>query len=281
MKVIKKVNAMQDYAASLKRQGLSIGFVPTMGYLHEGHISLMRQAKSDNDICLISIFVNPLQFSPQEDFKSYPRDFRRDLRLARNAGVDIVFFPDAREMYAEDFSSEVYVRNFSKILCGLSRPEHFKGVTIVVSKLFNIVLPDIAYFGQKDFQQARIIVKMAEDLNFPIKIRVMPIIREPDGLAMSSRNVNLSSRQRSQALILNRALNEGARLIRDGARSSGRIVSTIKNLISTVKSAKIDYVEIVDADTLKHKKLLGGKIAILLAVKFGKVRLIDNKIIRV
>ncbi len=281
MKIIRKINEMQKHASSLKRQGLSIGFVPTMGYLHEGHISLMRQAKTDNDICAISIFVNPLQFSPREDFKSYPRDIKRDLKLARNAGVDIVFFPDAKEMYDADFLSEVYVSKMSGILCGLSRPEHFKGVTTVVSKLFNIVSPDRAYFGQKDFQQARIIEKMVEDLNFPIRIRVMPIIREPDGLAMSSRNVYLSGRQRLEALILNRALSEGARLIRDGIRQSGRIISTIKNLISTVKSAKIDYVEIVDADTLKRKKLLDGKTVILLAVKFGKVRLIDNKIIKV
>lgn len=272
---------MQSYALGLKRKGLSIGLVPTMGYLHEGHISLMRQAKSDNDICAVSIFVNPLQFSPKEDFKSYPRDLRRDLKLARNAGVDIVFFPHTSQMYGEDFLSEVYVRDLGKILCGLSRPEHFKGVTTVVGKLFNIVLPDTAYFGQKDFQQARIIGKMVSDLNFPVKIKIMPIVREPDGLAMSSRNVYLSRSQRLEAVILNKALNESARLIHEGERSPARVISTIKNLISTVKSAKIDYVEIVDADSLKRKKVIDGKIVILLAVNFGRVRLIDNKIVRV
>lgn len=281
MMLIKRIDKMQSAASSLKRKGLSIGFVPTMGYLHEGHISLIRQAKSDNDICLVSIFVNPMQFSPREDFKSYPRDLRRDLKLARNAGVDIVFSPDALDMYSGDFLTEVYVRNLSKILCGQTRPEHFKGVTTVVSKLFNIVLPDTAYLGQKDFQQARIIEKMTQDLNFPVKIKVMPIIRDADGLALSSRNVYLSRSQRLEALVLSRALNEAVRLIRKGIRQSGLILSTIKNLISTVKSAKIDYVEIVDADTLQRKIALDGKIAIILAVRFGKVRLIDNIIIRV
>ena len=281
MKIIKDINKMQALVKAFKRQGKKIGFVPTMGYFHEGHLSLIRQAKSENDICLISIFVNPLQFGQKEDLKSYPRNFQRDCKLAKNSGVDLLFFPSANQMYSKGFLSEVYVNNLSQVLCGKSRPEHFKGVTTIVAKLFNITLPDIAYFGQKDFQQARIIERMSQDLNFPIEIRVMPIVRETDGLAMSSRNVYLSKQERRHALILYKSLCQAIRIIRQGCRSSAVVISSIKRLISTVKSAKIDYVGIVDTGELKPRTVLSGEIAILLAVKIGHTRLIDNIILRV
>jgi pantoate--beta-alanine ligase len=281
MKIIKKVSEMQNFSCKLKAKNLSIGFVPTMGYLHEGHVSLMRQAKLENDFLVISIFVNPLQFAPTEDLKQYPRDFKHDLKIAKDAGVDVIFFPDAKQMYPSRFLTEVYVNDWSKIICGLSRPTHFKGVATVVAKLFNTVLPDVAYFGQKDFQQARIIQKMTSDLNFALTIKIMPIIREFDGLAMSSRNVNLSKTARLDALILNQALEEATMQIHQGERRAKVVSSTIKNLISSVKSAKIDYVEIVDTLDLKRKVVLDGEFVILLAVKIANVRLIDNKIIKI
>ncbi|MEW6008122.1 MAG: pantoate--beta-alanine ligase [Candidatus Omnitrophota bacterium] len=281
MKVIREIKKMQELSLRLKRAGKSIGFVPTMGYLHEGHLSLMRQAKLENDVSIISIFVNPLQFGSKEDLKKYPRDFKRDYRLAKNVGVDVLFFPSNKEMYKEQFLSEVYVRELSKILCGESRPEHFKGVTTVVAKLFNIVLPDFAYFGQKDLQQVRILEQLARDLNFPLKIKILPIIREPDGLAMSSRNKYLSKEDRQDAAILYRSLKEARHIILTGTRQGSAVISTIKRLISTIKSAKIEYVEIVDAHNLRRVDELKGEIAILLAAMIKKVRLIDNIIMSV
>ncbi len=281
MKVIKDIKKMQDLSLRLKKAGKSIGFVPTMGYLHEGHLSLMRQAKLENDICIVSIFVNPLQFAPQEDLKKYPRNFRRDYRLAKDVGVNIIFFPSNDQMYQAPFLSEVYVNGLSEILCGKSRPEHFRGVATVVAKLFNIIFPDRAYFGQKDFQQARIIQQMVKDLDFSVKIKILPIVREPDGLAMSSRNVYLSKQDRQDALVIHKSLKEARSLIRAGCRQVNPVISTIKRLISTVNSAKIDYVEIVDAGSLRRVTKIRGEIAILLAVKINKVRLIDNCIIKI
>ncbi|MBU2541106.1 MAG: pantoate--beta-alanine ligase [Candidatus Omnitrophica bacterium] len=281
MKVVKYPDRMQAICRRLKAQGKRLGFVPTMGYLHEGHLSLMRQAKAENDICIISIFVNPLQFGPREDFKRYPRDFNRDRKLAKDVGVDFIFFPSQADMYSHNFSSEVNAGKMGEILCGISRPGHFKGVTTVVLKLLNITLADVAYFGQKDFQQARIIQNMVKDLNHPVKIKMLPIIRDEDGLAMSSRNRYLSTRGRSDARVLYRSLIEARRKIGGGCRSSKAIISTIKNLISTVRSARIDYIVIVDVDDSSCMSRLRGEIAILLAVKIGGVRLIDNIIIKI
>lgn len=280
MRVVRDIRQMQAISLEARREAKSIGFVPTMGFLHEGHLSLIRQAKIENDFCIISVFVNPTQFGPEEDFKKYPRNFKRDAKLAKQSGVDIVFHPLATQMYPKGSLSQVNVSGLSEILCGKARLGHFKGVTTVVSKLFNIILPDKAYFGRKDFQQARIIQRMAEELNFPIKIKIMPIIREKDGLAMSSRNFYLSRRQRQDALILYRSLEEARRLIRRGCRRGKIIISTINSLISTAKFAKIDYIQIVDAKNLKPLTFLKGQVAILLAVRIGSIRLIDNIVIK-
>jgi len=276
MQTFRNIKKLQKFIIGLKKIGKTIGFIPTMGYLHEGHLSLMRQSKKENNISVISIFVNPIQFGPKEDFKKYPRDFKRDEKLAKSAGVDIIFYPSIEQMYPAGYLSYVEVEKLSNLLCGASRPGHFRGVTTVVAKLFNIVQPDIAYFGQKDAQQARIIQKMTQDLNMPIKVKVMPIIRESDGLAMSSRNMYLSSQERKDALILNRALKEARRLIKTGVRDSRTIISTINYLISAKHTAKIDYVKIVDPQTLTEVKKIEKSVLIILAVWIGKTRLIDN-----
>lgn len=276
MLIFRNIKRIQEFIIGLKNKGKTIGFVPTMGYLHEGHLSLMRQSKRENDISVISIFVNPIQFGPKEDFGKYPRDFKRDEKLAKLTGVDIIFYPSIEQMYPTGYLSYVEVEKLSNFLCGVSRPGHFRGVTTVVTKLFNIVQPDIAYFGQKDAQQVRIIQKMTQDLNMPIKVKVMSIVRESDGLAMSSRNMYLSSQERKDALILNRALKEARRLIKTGVRDSRTIISTLNYLISTNKTAKIEYIKIVDPQTLTEVKKIEKSVLIVLAVWIGKTRLIDN-----
>ena len=276
MLIFRNIKRIQKFIIGLKKKGKTIGFVPTMGYLHEGHLSLMRQSKRENDISVISIFVNPIQFGPKEDFGKYPRDFKRDEKLAKLTGVDIIFYPSIEQMYPTGYLSYVEVEKLSNFLCGVSRPGHFRGVTTVVAKLFNIVQPDIAYFGQKDAQQVRIIQKMTKDLNMPIKVKVMSIVRESDGLAMSSRNMYLSSQERKDALILNRALKEARRLIKTGVRDSRTIISTLNYLISTNKTAKIEYIKIVDPQTLTEVKKIEKSVLIVLAVWIGKTRLIDN-----
>ncbi|MFH1201933.1 MAG: pantoate--beta-alanine ligase [Candidatus Omnitrophota bacterium] len=280
MIIFSSAKKIHDYILKLKKKNKSVGFVPTMGYLHNGHLSLMRRAKRENDISVISIFVNPIQFAPHEDFKKYPRDFKRDERLAKSCGVDIIFYPTTKTMYPQGYLTYIEVRDISDALCGASRPGHFKGVATVVAKLLNIVGPDIAYFGQKDVQQARIITKMAEDLNMPSMIKILPTVRCPDGLAMSSRNFYLSKQERQDALVLNRVLRESRRMIKNGVRNSGPIISSIKNLISSKKTAKIDYVKIVDPESLLEFRKIKNKSLIALAVWFGKTRLIDNTIIR-
>jgi len=267
---------MQKFAAQTKKCGKIIGFVPTMGYLHQGHLSLARQAKKDADIVIMSIFVNPAQFGPKDDFKKYPRNLKQDCRLAKKAGVDIIFYPAANEMYPENYQTCVEVVELSKPLCGRSRPGHFKGVTTVVVKLFNIVKPDIAYFGQKDAQQAVIIKQMVSDLNMDLKIKVMPIIREPGGLAASSRNAYFSSSQRKDALVLKKALQKAVLMIKSDEKYEKNIIKAMKNIINSVSSSMIDYIAIADAKTLKPAKHLKGDILIALAVKIGKTRLIDN-----
>lgn len=281
MKVIKFVRQMQQFAANAKNKGKTIGFVPTMGYLHQGHISLMRQAKKDTDIVVASIFVNPAQFGPKEDFKKYPRDFKRDCALLKSAGVDIVFSPKVKDMYPNNYQTYVEVTGLSKYLCGKARPGHFKGVATIVTKLFNIVKPDIAYFGQKDVQQAIIIKQMACDLNMDCQIKTMPIVREPDGLAMSSRNVYLNPSERKHALVIKNALQKASDMINSDEKDLRVIKAAMRRIIKSSPAAKIDYISIVDLQTLRDIKSVRGRFFIALAIKIGKTRLIDNAEIHV
>lgn len=281
MKVVTSVRGMQHLAEAWRRQGRRIGFVPTMGYLHVGHLSLIRIAKQRSDIVVVSIFVNPTQFGPKEDFKRYPRDLTRDKKLAAGAGCDVLFVPRTQDMYPQGYATYVMVEGLSKGLCGRSRPIHFRGVTTVVAKLFHIVKPHLAVFGQKDAQQAVILQRMARDLNFDTRILVAPIVREKDGLAMSSRNVYLSTGERKQALVLSRALRKAKQMVSKGERKASVIKNTIIQLIRGAKDAVIDYVEVVHPETLEDLTLLGDRALVALAVKFGSTRLIDNTLIKV
>ena len=281
MRVIRKNSIMQKVADRLREEGKSIGFVPTLGALHQGHLSLMERASKENDILIISIFVNPTQFSPGEDYKRYPRPFGKDKSLAQREGVDIIFYPSVSEMYGKEYSTHVEVEKLSKRLCGLFRPGHFKGVASVVCKLFNIVKPHIAYFGQKDYQQIRIIKRMVEDLNMEIEIKECAIVREPDGLAISSRNSYLFSQERKEALSLYRALKCAKSLIKVGSSISD-VVSEMEKIIQRESHAKIDYIEIVDPLTLEDVKTIrpGKKVLVALAVWIGNTRLIDNMLVK-
>jgi len=271
---------MSTLAKITKKDGKSIGFVPTMGYLHEGHLSLARTAKKHTDTVVMSIFVNPIQFAPGEDFEKYPRDLKRDEELAGSAGVDIIFYPSAGEMYPPDYSTYVTVEGLSDVLCGASRPGHFKGVATVVAKLFGIVKPDIAYFGQKDAQQAIIIKRMAEDLNMGVDIKIIPTVREASGLAMSSRNAYLSFAEKDEALALSLSLKRAELLIREGERSPKKIISAMKDMISRNPGVRIDYISIVDASKLKDVSTISGEVLVALAAFVGKTRLIDNVTIK-
>jgi pantoate--beta-alanine ligase len=279
MHVYKNIKPLADKIDAIKRRQRSIGFVPTMGFLHEGHLSLIRKAKKDTDYVVVSIFVNPIQFGPKEDFRKYPRDLNKDLALCKNAGVDIVFIPDRGAMYPPDFSTYVNVEGLSDTLCGALRPGHFKGVTTVVAKLFNIIKPDIAYFGQKDAQQAVIIKRMTEDLNMGIKIKVMPIVREKDGLAKSSRNVYLNQSERREALSLYNSLKLARDLYKSGERDSRKIIKEMQKAILREKHASIDYVSIVDPETLKDLNVITKKALVAVAIKIGTTRLIDNAVL--
>lgn len=270
---------MQRLARRTRRAGKRIGFVPTMGYLHDGHLSLIRLAAKRADWVVVSLFVNPTQFGPGEDLDRYPRDFTRDKALCAETGVDVLFCPTAAEMYPPGYSVYVAETRLSGRLCGVSRPHHFGGVTTVVAKLFNLVAPDFAVFGQKDAQQARIVRQMVRDLNFPVKIRIAPIVREPDGLAMSSRNRYLSPGERADALCLHRALQEAERLHRDGERDASVLSARMRALIAGVASAEIDYIEIVDDETLQPVETITGRTLVALAVRIGKTRLIDNVVL--
>jgi len=272
---------MQKVADRLREEGKSIGFVPTLGALHQGHLSLMERARRENDILIISIFINPTQFGPGEDYKRYPRPFEKDKSLAQREGVDIIFYPSVSEMYGKGYSTYVEVERLSKRLCGLFRPGHFRGVASVVCKLFNIVKPHVAYFGQKDYQQIRIIKRMVEDLNMEVEIKECAIVREPDGLAISSRNSYLSSQERKEALSLYRALKCAKSLIKAGSSISD-VVSEMEKIIQRESHAKIDYIEIVDPLTLEDVKTIrpGKKVLVALAVWIGNTRLIDNMLVR-
>ncbi len=280
MKIIRSPRQMQVIIKRLKADKKTIGFVPTMGALHKGHSSLIRRSCKDNDITVVSIFVNPVQFGPDEDFRRYPRPLNNDISLCEKAGVDFIFYPSVSGMYAAGFKTYVYVEELSNLLCGKSRPGHFQGVATVVAKLFNIVRPDSAYFGQKDAQQVVIIKRMAVDLNIPVKIRVIPTVRERGGLALSSRNLYLSREERKDALVLSESLRLAKKLAVSGARNAAGIISAMKRLISSKKSTRIDYVAVVDPDNLKPVKRISDGCLTAVAVWIGKTRLIDNICLR-
>ncbi len=275
MKVVKTIKEVREIVKSWKKEGLSVGLVPTMGYLHEGHKSLILKAVSQNDRVIVSDFVNPIQFGPNEDFETYPRDINADSKLCEEAGADIIFNPEADEMY-ENALTNINMIGITEVLCGKTRPIHFNGVCTVVGKLFNIVSPDRAYFGQKDAQQLCVIKKMVKDLNFDIEIIPCPIIREEDGLAKSSRNTYLNKEERQAALCLSKALNLAKDMINNGETDTMKIISAATDLISNEPLAKIDYVEIVDFNNLQAIDKVQKPMLMALAVYVGKTRLIDN-----
>lgn len=276
MKIITTIEELRPIIKGWKREGLSVGLVPTMGYLHEGHKSLIVKAVAENDRVVVSDFVNPTQFGVNEDLGSYPRDIDRDAALCEAAGTDIIFYPQPEEMYFADKCTFVDMDKLTKGLCGKTRPVHFSGVCTVVSKLFNIVTPDKAYFGEKDAQQLAVIRRMVRDLNFDIEIVGCPIVREADGLAMSSRNTYLNEEERAAALILSKSLNVGRRMIEDGEKDAGKVREAILTNINTEPLAKADYVEIVDAENLEPVKAIDVPVLAAIAVYIGKTRLIDN-----
>ena len=278
MKIVKTIDEVREIVRGWRKEGLTVGLVPTMGYLHEGHKSLIVRAAAENDRVVVSDFVNPTQFGPNEDFESYPRDIEADARLCDEAGASIIFNPEAEEMYCEPLCF-VDMDKITKVLCGKTRPIHFKGVCTVVSKLFNIVVPDRAYFGQKDAQQLCVIKKMVKDLNFGIEIVGCPIIREEDGLAKSSRNTYLSTEERQAALCLSRSLKVGKELIDGGEKDAEKVVEAIKAEINKEPLARIDYVEMVDLNNLEAIKEVKAPLLTAMAVYIGKTRLIDNFII--
>lgn len=281
MKIISSPSEIQNYCRSAIAEGKTIGLVPTMGFLHEGHLSLMQRARTENDLVVASIFVNPTQFGPNEDYEAYPRDLQNDSKMAAEICVDVIFAPTAQEMYPKRYATFVEVEGITEKMCGASRPEHFRGVTTIVAKLFNLVQPHKAYFGQKDAQQALVIKRMAEDLNFGIEIVVMPIIREEDGIAMSSRNKYLNDKERVVALVLSQSLNIAKELIESGQRNTSEIYRKIHDKIAAESLAKIDYISIVDAETLDDLDIAGGRILIALAIFVGQTRLIDNIVVEI
>lgn len=281
MQIINSVRDMQNYVVAKRAENKTIGFVPTMGYLHQGHLKLMLEARKTDDIVVASIFVNPLQFGLGEDYEKYPRDISRDASLAQSVGVDVLFVPETAEMYPNGYNTFVNVEKITEGLCGAARPGHFKGVTTVVAKLFNIIQPTNAYFGQKDAQQVTVIQQMVVDLNMPLKIVIVPIVREEDGLALSSRNVYLGHEERQQALVLSRALKKAKEMIDSGERGADKILLAMQNIISEASLAAINYIEIVDAEHLEKLETLSGKVLIAIAVKFPSARLIDNIIVEV
>lgn len=276
MKIVSTVSETRDIIKEWKRNGLKVGLVPTMGYLHEGHLSLIKKAVSENDRVAVSVFVNPTQFGPGEDYETYPRDINKDAALCESAGADIIFHPEASEMYPDGSCTYVNMTGLTDALCGKSRPTHFQGVCTVVSKLFNIITPDNAYFGEKDAQQLAVIKRMVKDLNFDINIVGCPIIREEDGLAKSSRNTYLNKDERQAALILKEAIFCGKSLVENGEKDASVIVGKMKDIINSEPLARIDYVELVDMNTMKNISAIQGEVLCAIAVYIGKTRLIDN-----
>ncbi|MBW2146168.1 MAG: pantoate--beta-alanine ligase [Deltaproteobacteria bacterium] len=276
METISSCREMQRYSNKKRNSGESIVLVPTMGSLHEGHLSLIRLGRQRCDILVVSIFVNPTQFSPTEDFNAYPRDFSRDSELCRSLGVDVIYYPSVEEIYPKGFQTFIEVEELSKPLCGISRPHFFRGVATVCAKLFNIVKPHMAVFGEKDYQQLLIIRRMVKDLNMDIKIISAPLIREKDGLAMSSRNAYLNPAERKAALCLNHGLSEACVLFRKGWRDASAIIRRVRNIMEAEPLVRIDYVEIRDKETLAPVTTIERPVVLALAAYAGKTRLIDN-----
>lgn len=282
MKVVSTKIEVRNQVKQWRKEGLTVGFVPTMGYLHEGHESLVKRAVAENDKVVVSIFVNPMQFGPKEDLATYPRDLEADSKLCEAAGAALIFHPEPEEMYEEGFCSYVDMTGLTNALCGLSRPVHFRGVCTVVNKLFNIVMPDKAYFGEKDAQQLAVVKRMVKDLDMDVEIVGCPIIREEDGLAKSSRNTYLSGEGRKQALVLSKAIFAGKQMVLDGEKNAGVVVNAMRDIIESAPMARIDYVEMVDVNTMKTVDTVQGEILCAIAVYIGdEARLIDNFIVTV
>ncbi|MDM8148089.1 pantoate--beta-alanine ligase [Priestia megaterium] len=281
MKVITTIKDMQQEMKKEKQLGHSIGFVPTMGYLHEGHATLLGAARTENEVVVLSIFVNPTQFGPNEDFDTYPRDFERDERVAKEANVDYLFYPSVEEMYKSSRSVAITVTDRVDVLCGQKRPGHFDGVATVLTKLFHIVTPDRAYFGKKDAQQVAVVDGLIEDFNFPVELRAVDTVREADGLAKSSRNVYLADKEREEAPVLFKSLQSALQLLESGEKHVEIIKQTIRKEIEQYTSGKVDYIEVYTYPELKPIKQAAGKIIVALAVQFSKARLIDNVIVDV
>ena len=282
MKVVKTVKEVREIVSAWKKEGLSVGLVPTMGFLHDGHQSLIRKSASQNDRTVVSVFVNPIQFGPNEDLEAYPRDLNRDMQKVEEAGGDLIFNPEPAEMYpGQHFTSFIDTTETTELLCGAVRPIHFRGVCTVVGKLFNIVQPDRGYFGQKDAQQLATIKRFARDLNFPIEIVPCPIVREADGLAMSSRNTYLNPAERQAALILSQSLKKGQEAIEQGERDAQKVISIIRENLETEPLARIDYVEVVDFENIQRTSKIEGETLVAIAVYIGKTRLIDNFIVNI
>lgn len=279
IKVVHTIKEVREQVKQWRSEGLSVGLVPTMGYLHEGHQSLIAKSVDENDKTVVSVFVNPMQFAPNEDLESYPRDLEADAKLCDKTGADLIFNPEPEEMYTDGFCSFVDMNGPTAQLCGKSRPIHFRGVCTVVSKLFNIVTPDRAYFGQKDAQQLAVIKRMVTDLNVPVEIVGCPIIREVDGLAKSSRNTYLNAEERKAALILSQTVFMGQKLVQEGLTDAKELVALLKKNIEKEPLAKIDYVEVVDFDDISIKDTISDNTLIAMAVYIGKTRLIDNFIV--
>ncbi|HSB33242.1 MAG TPA: pantoate--beta-alanine ligase [Nitrospirota bacterium] len=279
MQIITSISEMQTLAESLRREGRSIGFVPTMGFLHEGHLSLMRRARQECETVVVSIFVNPTQFGPHEDFERYPRDEKGDREKCESAGVDILFMPSATEMYPEKPSVIVAVEGIADILEGAARPGHFRGVATVVTKLFHIVKPHTAYFGQKDYQQSAVIRRMVKGLDLDVKIAVLPTVREQDGLALSSRNSYLTSEERRAAAVIYRALTSAEKLINAGVQEPDKLKNKMRAVLREEPGITIDYIEVADCESLVPCEVVKEKIVILIAVRLGRARLIDNLLV--
>lgn len=282
MKVIRQSTALERALSNLRKRGKSIGFVPTMGALHEGHLSIVRLAKKENDAVVVSIFVNPLQFGPKEDFKKYPRDLKKDLRMLSRVGADFVFTPSEKTFYARDFQTTVSVGLLGRLLCGKTRPTHFAGVCTVLLKFLDLVRPSVLYFGQKDYQQFVVVRQMMRDLDLPARLRMVPTLREPDGVAMSSRNALLTPQARREAPALSRALAKAAALVKKGENDARKLRQAMLAELKKSRLARVDYAEIVDAETLRSvvKLKKSKKFVAALAVFFSKVRLIDNHILK-
>jgi len=281
MEVIKKKDKMRGLVDEAKARGETVGLVPTMGFFHEGHLELMRRARAECDVVVVTLFVNPTQFGPGEDLDAYPRDFERDRALAESVGVDYIFAPEVEEMYPEGTATFVEVEELHRVMCGRTRPGHFRGVATIVSKLFNIVPAHRAFFGQKDAQQLVIIRKMAADLDFPIEIISVPTLRESDGVAMSSRNTYLEPEEREQAIALHRSLEAARLLVEQGQRQAGKIRSAMENLISTFPLVNLEYISICDNIFLRPLEELSGEVLVAVAARIGRARLIDNMVFRI